>query len=106
MLYLVTGTLNNRELLHRPHEEFVQVVQRVVVPSLQLLIQFDGEGKLLGGGIRASSADPVFILSLPSAESHIVVRRLLAQLPIFAHYDWQVTPLESFEDWARQFAGS
>src|SRR5262249_2900445 len=103
MLYLVSGTLRTRELLSRPHEEFVQFVQKTVVPSLQLLIQFRSEGKLLAGGVRASSQDLVFVLHLPDAESHIVVRHLLLQLPIFHHYDWQVTPLESFEEWARQF---
>src|SRR6516225_6727484 len=101
MLYLVSGTLNHRELLHLPHEDFVPVVQKVVGPSLQLLGQFQREGKLLAGGVRASSQELVFILSLPPAASHLVVRGLLVQLPIFPHYDWQVTPLESFEEWGR-----
>jgi hypothetical protein len=33
----------------------------------------------------------------------MVVRHLLTQLPIFPLYDWQVTPLEPFEEWAGQF---
>jgi hypothetical protein len=90
-------------LLSRPHEEFVQFMMKTVVPSLQLLTQFQSEGALLAGGVRASSQDLVIVLSLPPAESHMVVRNLLTQLPIFTHYDWQVTPLEPFEEWARQF---
>jgi hypothetical protein len=103
VLYLVSGTLRARELLSKPHEEFVQFVQKTIVPSLQLLVQFRSEGTLLAGGVRASTQDVVMVLSLPGAESHLVVRRLLTQLPMFPYYDWQVTPLESFEEWARQF---
>jgi hypothetical protein len=79
-------------------------VQKVVSPSLQLLAQFQGEGKLLAGGFRASSQDPVFILSLPANESHMVVRHLLLQLPIFGYYRWEITPLESLEDWNSLFS--
>jgi hypothetical protein len=32
----------------------------------------------------------------------MVVRNLLTQLPIFPLFDWQVTPLETFEEWAGQ----
>jgi hypothetical protein len=102
MLYLVSGSLSARELLHRPHEEFVELLKKTVAPSLQLLIQFQCEGTLLAGGFRASSRDLVFILSLPHAESHLMVRNLLVQLPVFGLYEWQVTPLESFKELASE----
>ena len=97
MLYLVSATLQSRELIAAPHEQFREMIQKVVVPSFDLLLQFQAEGKILAGGMRASSPDLVFILDLP-ADSHLAVRRLLFQLPIFGHYRWEVTPLESFKE--------
>jgi hypothetical protein len=77
----------------------VELVHEILVPSLQVLVQLQKEGKLLAGGIRAGSQDVVFILRLPAAESHRVVRQLLVQMPMYGHYRWEVTPLESFDEW-------
>ena len=100
MLYLVSGTMHSRDLLSRPHEEFIEVVKGKVAPSLKLIEQFQKEGMLLAGGIPAGSQDLVFILNLPVGETHFAVRRLLLQLPIFPFYQWQVKPLETFEEWS------
>lgn len=102
MLYLVSGSMISRELLSGPHEQFRDLVQKMVVPSIKMLTDLMGEGKLLAGGVRAGSPDVVLILEL-TGESHIMVRRQLHQLPIFPLYRWEVTPLESFEDWTKLF---
>lgn len=97
MLYHIVGTLQTREPAG-PQAEFREFVQKIALPSINQLVQFQSEGKLLAGGIRASSQEFIFILDSPGA-SHMAIRRLLFQLPIFGHCQWQVTPLESFKDW-------
>jgi hypothetical protein len=99
MLYLVTGKLVNREPMSKPHEEFVEFLRDAIRPSLTLLEQFRSEGLLLAGGVRAGAQSLVFILEMPPAQSHIEVRRLLLQLRVFANFEWDVAPLESFQDW-------
>src|SRR5262245_13787638 len=104
MLYLVSGTLDRREFLTLPHEELVDWVRTVIVPSAAILKQLRAEGKLLAGGVRAGTPDLLFVLDL-AADSHLAVRRLLMQLPMFAHWRWEVTALESFEEWSQLLGG-
>jgi Muconolactone delta-isomerase len=99
MLYLVTAELHNYALLNAPHEEFVQLMRRVIAPSLELIGEHQEAGKIVAGGVLAASQKLVFILDLPKAESHLSVRQFLHGLPIFGYYRWEVTPLESFHEW-------
>lgn len=99
MLYLVSAELHDYSLLNLPHEEFVLLVKNKVVPSLNQIVQLQVEGKILAGGVLAASQKLVFIVDLPTGESHLAVRRLLYGLPIFSHYRWETTPLESFQEW-------
>ena len=99
MLYLVSGDLYNHALLSAPHEDFVQMVRKVFAPSLELIVQHQEQGKIVAGGVPAGSQRVIFILDLPKAESHLAVRHFLNGLPIFGYYRWEVTPLESFDEW-------
>ena len=103
MLYLVSGELHNYELLNAPHEQFVQLMRRIIVPSLELIVQQQEAGKIVAGGVPAGSQKLVFILDLPMVESHLAVRHLLHGLPLFGYYRWEVTPLESFREWLSSF---
>jgi hypothetical protein len=98
MLYLVSGELHDYGLLNAPHEEFVQMIRKVVAPSLELIVQHQEAGKIVGGGVPAGSQRVVLIVDL-KGESHRAVRQLLVGLPIFGYYRWEVTPLESFQEW-------
>lgn len=98
MLYLVSGELHNYGLLNLPHEEFVQLIRKVFAPSLELIVQQQAAGKLVAGGIPAASQRLIFVLDL-KAESQLAVRQFLNGLPIFPYYRWEVTPLESFQEW-------
>jgi Muconolactone delta-isomerase len=98
MLYLVSGELHNDALLNLPHEEFVQMVRKVVTPSLELIVQQQHAGRIVGGGVPAGSQRVIMIVDV-KGESHRAVRELLVGLPIFSHYRWEVTPLESFQEW-------
>lgn len=105
MLYHIRGKLAQTSLLSASHGEFRDLVQKVVRPSLCLLQQFQREGKIVVGGAVACAPDLVLILELPPSTSHIEVRRLLLQLPIFGYYVWEVNPLESFQDWEISLSG-
>lgn len=105
MLYLVTGKLATRELLTGPHEETVQVFQNRILPSISLLLELQAAGQVLAGGVPAGTREVVFILRLAAGESHLSIRRLLYRLPVFPHYEWDVTPLESFDEWLTLLKG-
>lgn len=105
MLYLVSATLVNREPLAKAHGEFVEFLRAHVAPSLDALERFRQAGQLLAGGVVAGSPDLVFILKLDNIDSHLAVRQLLFELPIFTFYQWEVRPLESFAEWGGLMRG-
>jgi hypothetical protein len=88
-----------------PHDEFVKLMRNTVFASLEELIQLQKAGEIVGGGIPAGSQDVVFILKLATASSHLAVRQRLFRLPIFNHLHWEVTPLESFDEWLSMMKG-
>ena len=57
----------------------------------------------VAGGYVAGGRDLVMIIDLKPADSHLAVRGFLSSLPILDYYDWQVTPLESFEEALQAF---
>lgn len=98
MLYLVNAELSPA-YTSAPRETFNDILSKVVRPSVEQFLQLMGEGRIVGGGVISSTTRFVLILDLPSVQSHMDVRRFLVQFPIFPHCVWEVTPLESFEDW-------
>lgn len=105
MVYLITGTLMRPEVLHLGHEEWIKFVGEKVAPSLAMLCRETPHGKVLGGGAPAGGRDVVMIVELNNGNSHRCVRQFLASLPLFEYYQWQTTPLETFEEMSRAFGG-
>jgi hypothetical protein len=105
MLYLVSGKLRNQAMMQLPHDEFVKLMRNTVFASLEELLKLQKAGEIVGGGIPAGSQDVVFILNLATASSHLAVRHRLFRLPLFNHYSWEVTPLETLEEWLSMMKG-
>jgi hypothetical protein len=106
MQYLITGKLARAdEVLRLPHEEFVQLIKSRIAPTLQMLVGENSHGKVIGGGMPAGGRDFVMIVDLKGHDSHRCVRQFLWALPLFPYYDWDVTPLESFQEMAQAVQG-
>jgi hypothetical protein len=104
MDYLIRGKLVLvGKLLGLPHEEFVEQIHSKVMPSLKMLVGDNVQGKVLAGGIPAGSRDVIFVVRLEAPKSHRSVHRFLASFPIFDWYEWDVTPLVTFEEWLEGF---
>ena len=89
MKFLVKGTSGPVSLLSA---DMAQLLETVVVPSLNQLAKWEKEGKVTGGlpvGQRAF----VFIVEASSNEE---VDQLLRSLPIWGGMEWKVIPLQSF----------
>lgn len=89
MKYLVKGSAGPVSL---SSGDMAQLLESVVLPSLDQLAKWEKEGKVTGGlpvGQRAF----VFILEASSNEE---VDQLLRSLPIWGGMEWKVTPLQSF----------
>jgi hypothetical protein len=89
MQFLVSGEwVETGALL--PPEQLAQVVEAVVLPSLQMLAQWEDAGRARGG-ILAGQRAGIYLLEAASAEE---VGRLLASLPFWGLVKWSVMPLE------------
>ncbi len=97
MRYLVTGAyVEPGPLL--PPDKVVQMVENVVLPSLQSLAQMESDGKVIAGGIHAGARVGTMIVE---AGSHEEVDQLIGRLPFWGLLRWTVTPLVSFGDRAQ-----
>ena len=70
-------------------EQLAQVVNRMVVPSLERLAQWEQDGRIHGGGYAAARGG-AFMMDVDSPEE---VDRLVASLPYFPLVKVDVTPL-------------
>jgi hypothetical protein len=89
MKYLVKGSAGPVSL---SSGDMAQLLENVVLPSLDQLAKWEKEGKITGGlpvGQRAF----VFIVEASSNEE---VDQLLRSLPIWGGMEWKVIPLQSF----------
>ncbi len=75
----------------RPPQQLAQVVERMVVPSLEQLAQWEQEGRIHGGGYTAARGG-VFIMD---ADSNEEVEQLLTSLPYWGLVNVEVKPLIS-----------
>ena len=105
LIYLITSKLVRKDILALSHEEYVQFVASKVVPTLRMLVGEAPGARVLAGGAPAGSRDFLMIVDL-QGDSHRAVRQFLASLPLFEYYEWQTTPLETFEEMARAFGVS
>ncbi|HLJ66641.1 MAG TPA: hypothetical protein VKX16_04705 [Chloroflexota bacterium] len=83
-----------------PPEQTVQSIEMAVIPSFQILAQWEQEGRVRGGlypGERAGA----FILEAASFEE---LDAMMNQLPFFGLVKWTVKPLMDWQTTARQVA--
>jgi muconolactone delta-isomerase len=74
-----------------PPERLGQVVEQMVVPSIEQLSQWEQEGRIYGGGYTAARGG-VFIMDADSSEE---VDQLLTSLPYWGLVKVEVKPLIS-----------
>jgi len=74
-----------------PPERLAQVVEQMVVPSIEQLAQWDQEGRIHGGGYTAARGG-VFVVDADSSDE---VDRLLTSLPYWPLVRVEVKPLIS-----------
>ena len=72
-----------------PPERLAQVVEHMVTPSLEQLVQWEQEGRIHGGGYTAARGG-VFIIDATSSEE---VEQLLTSLPYWGLVKMDVKPL-------------
>ncbi len=105
MQYLIRGSMIGlADLRNQNHDEFVKTFRSYFVPALQVLNGEIPQGRILGGGTPAGGKDVVLLVDL-AGDSHHIVRQFLVSLPFFEFYEWEATPLESFEELLESFAG-
>ena len=98
MQYLIRGSMVGlKELRNQNHQEFLTTFRSFFVPALQVLTGEISQGRVLGGGTPAGGNDVVLLVDL-KGDSHHMVRQFLVSLPFFDFYEWEATPLESFEE--------
>ena len=74
-----------------PPERLAQVVEHMVTPGLEQLVQWEQEGRIYGGGYTAARGG-VFIMEADSSEE---VDQLLTSLPHWGLVKVEVKPLIS-----------
>jgi len=74
-------------------EEAVQVLENVVIPSLEILTELETEGRILGGGLPVGDRTVAFIVEAHSNEE---VDQLLRKMPIWGSLNWEVSALQTF----------
>ena len=90
MLFLVT--IDGSDIgVGMPPERLVQVIDQMVIPSLEQLAQWEEEGRIHGGGYTAARGG-VFMIDADSSEE---VDQLVASLPYWGLVRVEVKPLIS-----------
>lgn len=71
--------------------EAINLLEGLVIPTFDMLIKWEKEGKIVGGlptGARA-------VVMIVEAESNHELDRMVRSLPLWPMLDWRVVPLES-----------
>jgi len=80
-------------------QQMAQLVEQVVIPSMEAVAKLEAEKRILAGGTFAGTRSAVAIIEAASNEE---LGRLLKGLPIWGLMKIDVTPLQSFEEEAAQ----
>ncbi len=97
-LYLVSGTfIDPGPML--PPQQLAPMLEKLIIPSLDIIAKWEEEGKILGGGHPIGDRAGVFIIK---ASSNTEVDNLLQSLPFWGLLKWEVTPLVSYKARAQQ----
>ena len=96
MRYLVIGRAVNIALGMQP-QQGAQMLDTVIVPSLEMLAKWEREGRIHGASFAGRRANCMII----DAASNEELNALLTTLPFWGLLEWEVTPLASFESQAK-----
>jgi hypothetical protein len=96
MKYLVVGS---RGPGFDSPDSMVPILKGVILPSFDMLMKWEKEGKILAGGLPVGERAFVFIAEAASNDD---LDRLLRTLPMWGALDWEVSALQSFAGRAQQ----
>jgi muconolactone delta-isomerase len=97
MRYLVTGEATGTAP-NLPPQQVAQMLDSVVVPSLEMLAKWEREGRIHGGSFAGRGGGCMII----DAASNEELADLLMTLPFWGLQDWKITPLSSNEAAAKR----
>src|SRR6516165_9601427 len=98
MRYLVIGEATGGASA-MPPQQAAQILDAVVVPSLEMLAKWEREGRIHGGSFAGRRGGCMII----DAASNEELADLLMTLPVWGLQDWKITPLTSPEAAAKRF---
>jgi hypothetical protein len=98
MKYLVNVEAIESGAIMNP-QDVIQNLERVIVPSVKMMIDWEKNKKILAGGVFVGAKEGVAVIE---ADSHDECGRMLQSLPFWPQYRWKVTPLENFDDRLKQ----
>ena len=75
-------------------EEALQLLEDVVLPSLEAINKLQAEKRILAGGLKVGERAFVFVAE---ADSNEKLDRMLREIPFWGMVRWEVTPLEGFD---------
>lgn len=91
MLFMVKTEWVEAGIMLRP-EDAVPYIEQVIIPSLEMLTQWEQDGRILAGGAFPGERSGVIVIDADSAEE---VGQLLGSLPYWGHMKWEVRALQS-----------
>jgi muconolactone delta-isomerase len=97
MRYLVIGEATGAAP-NMPPQQVAQLLDTVVVPSLEMLAKWERGGRIHGGSFAGRRGGSMII----DAASNEELADLLMTLPFWGLQDWKITPLSSNEGAAKR----
>jgi muconolactone delta-isomerase len=97
MRYLVIGEMTGAPS-NMPPQQVAQMIDTVVLPSLEMLAKWERDGRIHGGSFVGRRGGCMII----EAASNDELADLLTSLPFWGLQDWQITPLSSNEAVAKR----
>lgn len=84
--FIETGALQSQE-------QFVSMLKEAIVPSLDLLAEWEGQGKI-SGGVFPGERGGTFVVDATSAEE---LSSLLTSIPFWGIHRWNIKALQSWK---------
>ena len=75
-------------------EEAIEVLEQGIIPTFEMIEQLRADGSIIAGGLPVGEREFIFIIEATSNEA---VDDMLRELPAWGAFEWDVTPLQSFE---------
>lgn len=92
MLYLVQFEYVEPGPMYPP-DQVTKMVDRTIVPSLEMVARYQEEGKILAAGVYAGSKGSAMILDVAD---HDELSQLLQSLPFWSIMRVRITPMQPF----------